>query len=101
MRKKISFVILSNSGAPAKQISASRTAIRLFCVAILVCLCGAGYVLWDYVKLRQAATRLRLSENTISSQLDEIETQRKQIQGFSGKIDALKEQGVYEEPADS
>jgi murein DD-endopeptidase MepM/ murein hydrolase activator NlpD len=94
MRKKLSFVILSNTGAPAKQVCISKASIRLFCLAVFVCLALVGYVVYDYYNLKHTTERLQLSEVTISAQMNEIQTQRKQIQEFSNEINNLKEKIV-------
>jgi murein DD-endopeptidase MepM/ murein hydrolase activator NlpD len=94
MRKKLSFVILSNTGAPAKQVCVSKASIWLFSLAVVVCLSLVGYVVYDYYNLKHTTERLQLSEATISAQMNEIVTQRKQIQEFSNEINLLKERLV-------
>ena len=94
MRKKISFVILSNTGAPARQICASKASIRLICMFAVVCLTLVGYVVYDYYNLRHTTERLQQRERTLTAQLGEIQTQRKQIQEFSNDINLLKEKLV-------
>jgi murein DD-endopeptidase MepM/ murein hydrolase activator NlpD len=91
MRKKISFVILSNSGAPSKQICASKASIRFFGVFLIACFFLLGYVVYDYYQLKHTTSRLQLREVTISNQLNVIQSQRKQIQDFANEITALKE----------
>ena len=91
MRKKLSFVILSNTGAPAKQICASKASIRIFGVILLACLFLFGYGIYDYYNLKRATAELQLREATLSSQLNEIKNQRKQIQEFANEISALKD----------
>ena len=90
MRKKISFVILSSSGAPAKQICTSKASIRLLGLAILAVFTVFGYVVYDYYKLRETTSHLQNREFYISSQLEEIHHQRKQIQEFANNINSLK-----------
>lgn len=94
MRKKLSFVILSNTGAPAKQVCLSKASIRFFCLVVVVCLALVGYVVYDYYNLKHTTARLQLSEVTISAQMNEIQTQRRQIQEFSNEINTLKEKIV-------
>jgi murein DD-endopeptidase MepM/ murein hydrolase activator NlpD len=91
MRKKISFVILGSSGAPAKQISASKTSIRVFGLALVLLLAGFGYIIYDYFGLKQTTAHLQNREAYISSQLEEIHSQRMQIQDFANEINTLKE----------
>jgi murein DD-endopeptidase MepM/ murein hydrolase activator NlpD len=90
MRKKISFVILGSSGAPAKQISASKTSIRLFGLALVALIAGVGYMVYDYHNLRRATSQLQNREVYITSQLEEIHNQRRQIQEFANEINSLK-----------
>ena len=94
MRKKVSFVILSNTGAPAKQICASKAAIRLLGLLIITGLLLCGYLVYDYWNLKRTTAHLQTREMTISSQLDEIQSQRKQIQEFANDISTLKEKLV-------
>jgi murein DD-endopeptidase MepM/ murein hydrolase activator NlpD len=94
MRNKLSFVILSNTGAPAKQVCLSKSSIWLFCLAVVVCLSVVGYVVYDYYNLKQTTEQLQLSEATITAQMNEIQAQRKQIQQFSNEINTLKEKIV-------
>jgi murein DD-endopeptidase MepM/ murein hydrolase activator NlpD len=94
MRKKISFVILSNTGAPAKQICASKASIRLISLFVVVCFALFGYVVYDYYNLKHTTERLQLREANLTAQLGEIQTQRKQIQEFTNEINTLKEKLV-------
>ncbi len=91
MRKKISFVILGSSGAPAKQICASKTSLRLFGLALVLLFAGFGYIIYDYYNLRETTSHLQNREIYISSQLEEIQNQRMQIQEFANDINLLKE----------
>jgi len=90
MRKKISFVILGSSGAPAKQICTSKSALLVFGIVLIGLSMAVGYVIYDYHNLRGSASQLQNRELHISSQLEEIHHQRKQIQEFSREINALK-----------
>ena len=82
MRKNISFVILGSSGAPAKQVCASKTSIYLFVVVLMAFFAGVGYIVYDYYNLRNTTSHLQNREVYLSSQLGEVQTQRKQIQEF-------------------
>jgi murein DD-endopeptidase MepM/ murein hydrolase activator NlpD len=90
MRKKISFVVLSNSGAPAKHICASKTAIRLVGVFLSACLIFLGFIVYDYIQLRRTTEHLQAREVHLTNELGEIQTQRKQIQEFANEINTLK-----------
>ena len=91
MRKKISFVVLSNSGAPAKQICASKAAIRLLGVFLSACLAFFGYIVYDYIHLKRTTAQLQVREVHLTNELSEIQAQRKQIQEFANEINALKD----------
>ena len=90
MRKKISFVILGSSGAPAKQLCTSKSSITLLGIALMCVFAVVSYIVYDYYNLRGAASQLQNRELHISSQLEEIHHQRKQIQEFASEINALK-----------
>ena len=90
MRKKISFVVLSNSGAPAKQICTSKTSIRLAGVFLFACLIFFGYVIYDYMQLKKTTLHLKNRESHLTGELAEIQNQRKQIQEFASEINSLK-----------
>jgi len=90
MRKKISFVVLSNSGAPAKQMSASKAAIRVVAFLVLACLISFGYVVYDYLKLKQTMAHLQTRASHLNNKLSEVQSQRKQIQQFASEINSLK-----------
>ena len=90
MKKKISFVILGSSGAPAKQICTSKSSIFLCGIVLMSLFAVVGYIIYDYYNLKGAASQLQNRERHISSQMDEIRHQRKQIQEFAGEINALK-----------
>ncbi|MCP4622678.1 MAG: peptidoglycan DD-metalloendopeptidase family protein [bacterium] len=90
MRKNISFVILGSSGAPAKQVCTSKTSIYLFVAVLMTLFAGVGYIVYDYYNLRGTTSHLQNREVYLSSQLGEVQTQRKQIQEFANEINTLK-----------
>ena len=87
MRKKISLVILSNSGASVKQLTISKAFLKGFAI---FCLVAFGVLSYDYYTLK--ATSFLSSNNAIqlSSQQEEIVRQRQQIQDFASEISELK-----------
>ncbi|UCH23059.1 MAG: M23 family metallopeptidase [Deltaproteobacteria bacterium] len=87
MRKKISFVVLSNSGSSIKQLTISATFLRLFIFAFLISLGIFGF---DYYNLKTAGIDTVERDIRIANQLDEITHQRKQIQDFAEEISDLK-----------
>lgn len=90
MRRKISFCLISNSGAPVRQLSVSKTMMRFIgyvCIGIMGLLV---FFVYDYYKLRHRSFSNQTLRNTISHQQDEIGTQRQQIQKFADAINQLK-----------
>ncbi len=92
MRKKVSFVILSNTGSPVKQFTTSKTTIRLVLTFVFLCAAFVGFVGYDYVDLKQNAVGLQKREDRLCGQMTIIEDQRRQIQEFADEITALKSQ---------
>ena len=70
MKKKISFVILSSSGAPAKQICTSKSSIFLFGVVLMSLFAAIGYIVYDYYNLKGTASQLQNRDRHISNQMD-------------------------------
>ena len=87
MRDKISVFVLSTSGSPIKQITASKTFLRLFGCILAVCVALFGYVLFDYTTLK-----IQNIEEKYAQQKIEIKNQRIQIQDFAEEITSLKTQ---------
>ena len=96
MRKKISFVILTNSGSPAKQFCTSRATLRWIVGLAILALGFGGYVGYDYYRLKNSSQLLKQRDDELSSvlasQRDEIQLQRKQISEFASDINKLKDQ---------
>ena len=90
MRRKITICLISNSGAPVRQFSVSKTMMRIIGFACIAIVASFAFFAYDYYKLRlRSFTNLTL-DNTVSQQHDEIGTQRKQIQNFADVINHLK-----------
>ena len=87
MRKKISLVVLTNSGSSARHLTIPAAVLRFF---VIGCLVAVGFLAYDYYHLKSAANLLQNKETMISSQMDEIVRQRKQIQEFAEEIDSMK-----------
>jgi murein DD-endopeptidase MepM/ murein hydrolase activator NlpD len=95
MRKKISFVVLTNSGSPAKQFCTSRAALRWAAGAAVLMLCLGSYVAFDYVQLKRRSLQLQQRESELAElaagQRSEIDLQRQQIGDFAREVNDLKE----------
>ncbi len=94
MAKKISFIILSNSGTTVKQVAVS---VVLLTIVLLLSAGGAAFIgiaLYDYQSLRQTLAGSQQMAGTIEAQQEEIGQQRMQIQAFAHEINALKDQLV-------
>jgi murein DD-endopeptidase MepM/ murein hydrolase activator NlpD len=95
MHQKISFVVLTHSGSPAKQFCTSRAFLRGALAALLLVAAGAAVAGYDYYQLKRAAVQLKQREDEIArllaSQRDETDLQQKQIGEFAREINALKD----------
>lgn len=91
MAKKISFIVLSNSGTTVKQVAIP---VALLVALLLVSSLGAAFIgisLHDYQVLRNSLASQRQMAQTVGEQQDEIGQQRLQIQAFAHEINSLKE----------
>ncbi len=91
MAKKISLIVLSNSGTTVKQVSVPVVVLMalLFVSALGATLIGNS--LKNYFTLRQSLVGNQQMARTIEVQREEIGQQRLQIQAFAHEINALKE----------
>ena len=96
MRDKISFLILNHQGSASRQYVTSKKTIKIVSLAFIgilfVALVSAGYITYDYWKLRKHIAEMKVMEDCIISQQEEIIDQRKEIQAFSEKISTLKDE---------
>jgi murein DD-endopeptidase MepM/ murein hydrolase activator NlpD len=95
MHKKISFVVLTNSGSSARQFCASRTVLRWAAGLAVLFLAVSGYVAFDYFKLKRSSFLLMQRQSELvamaDSQRNEIDLQRRQIGDFAKEINDLKD----------
>jgi len=91
MAKKVSFIVLSNSGTTVKQIAVPVFLIVVLAIAAILGTGFIGFTLHDYQTLRKSMASNRLMARTIDEQQEEIGQQRLQIQAFAHEINALKD----------
>jgi lipopolysaccharide export LptBFGC system permease protein LptF len=90
-RSKLTLLILSDVGAPVKQMTAPALIFAALLIFFTLSFITFGYVFPDYIhlKLKKDVNRQNL-ENVVSKQKESIENQQKQIEIFAEKINALK-----------
>jgi murein DD-endopeptidase MepM/ murein hydrolase activator NlpD len=91
MTKKISLIILSNSGTTVKQLCVPVALMVAVGLAISIGAVLIGISLYDYQTLRQSVVANHHVTQAIEEQREEIGQQRMQIQAFAHEINALKE----------
>ncbi len=102
MRRRISLVVLTNSGAPARQFCVSRRLLGSMLTAAAVFFCLAVWGAWDYASLKRGAVFAGARERELQERLSvrerEIELQRSLIGDFAGEINRLKDRllGLHE-----
>jgi murein DD-endopeptidase MepM/ murein hydrolase activator NlpD len=90
MNKTFTFYLMSNTGAPVRQLTVSRKFFwfALFMVTLALALASTG--LYDYLQVRKAfSSNIALTAQN-SSQNRTIADQRSQLQRFAKEIDTLK-----------
>jgi murein DD-endopeptidase MepM/ murein hydrolase activator NlpD len=90
MSHKITFFVLSTSGAPVRQVSISRALIAFFVLVALGLAGGVGYYGYDYHQLRQRAFRNAELRERADAHREIVLIQRRQIRAFAEEINALK-----------
>jgi murein DD-endopeptidase MepM/ murein hydrolase activator NlpD len=95
MRKRISIVVLTNSGSPARQFCVSRAALCWIAGVLAVFLGLGSHLATDYLRLKSGVLSIEQRDQELSgilaSQGEEIQAQRRQISDFSKDINILKD----------
>ena len=92
--KKVSLLILSNTGTRTRQMSLPSFLFRCLIMIGVACLLGIGYFIYDYQQVKFAYSASKALEQTIGEQQDLIAGQQAQIQNFASEINKLKAQLV-------
>ncbi len=90
MNRKITLILLNNSGSPIKQATLSKTLILVTVLFIITGIGALSFTAYKYQNLRQALTNARMLEKRLKVQQKEISNQRNQIQSFAKQINTLK-----------
>jgi murein DD-endopeptidase MepM/ murein hydrolase activator NlpD len=90
MGQKFTFFVLSTSGSPCRRLTISRGFMAFLVFFLVVGVAGLGWVVRDYLQLRQAVLDNDLLERELTARMEEVRTQRKQIHNFADRINDLK-----------
>jgi murein DD-endopeptidase MepM/ murein hydrolase activator NlpD len=90
MRERLSFFILSHTGAPVRQVSAPKWALQAGALLALVMALLGAVGLYDYLRLKAVTPRARELNRTIARQSEEIADQQHHIQRFGEELNTLK-----------
>lgn len=90
MQKKISFIVLSNTGKRIKRIKISAVFLVLLAILATSSATLMGFLLYDYHGLRKSIAAIGQMALKVVDQRDEIIQQRLQIQAFANQINDLK-----------
>ena len=94
MAKKISLIILSNSGTTVKQLAIPVVLLTALALVTALGVAFVGIAFHDYQSLRNSLGTSNHIAQTIEEQREEIGQHRLQIQAFAHEINALKEKLV-------
>ena len=89
MKKKISLLVLSNTGS-IKQVALSKTVIQFIGLCFVACLIFFAFGITDYYNLKKKLVNNHESKEKIVDQFDEIISHRMHIQKFADEVNALK-----------
>jgi len=92
MRKRIKIWFHSGATSDIREFSINKTLLSFMLLIIISAMGGAGYIGYDYLHLKKISFNNGILNQTITQQIDEIKSQRSQIQSFAGEIETLKKQ---------
>jgi len=90
MRNRITFILLSGNGSRIRQFSSSKLALAAGAVLSIVVLTGIGWLVQDYMSLKNTAAQVAVLNDKITSRDAEIVHQKRQIDYFANEINQLK-----------
>ncbi len=90
MRNKITFILLSSNGSRIRQFSSSKWALALSLVLVILTVSGVGWMVKDYLRLKQTVALTAELQSGIASRDAEIVHHQKQIESFANEINSLK-----------
>lgn len=94
MKKTFTFFLLSNTEAPARQLTVSRKSFWTASLLSMLVLSIAGAGLYDYIQIRKSVRDTMALKAQSTAQVRTIADQRIQLQDFAREIDTLKSQLV-------
>ncbi|BBO66188.1 peptidase M24 [Desulfosarcina alkanivorans] len=94
MAKKLSFIILSNSGTTVKRLAIPVSLLAALALVVVSGAAAVGISLYKYRILQQSLAANQRMGRTIDDQQEVIGQQRLQLQSFAREINGLKEQLV-------
>ncbi len=90
MGKNITFLILSTSGSPSRQLTFSRGFLGFLILLLLVGSAGVGWMATDYLRFREAGFNNVQLEKELALRMEELQIQRRQVHNFAQNINELK-----------
>ncbi len=90
MKNKITFFILSKSGARMRQLSFSRYTLLFAALCLLAGSVFSGLAINDYYRLKKNAKDTCELESEVAVKIQELAEKQKQIQAFAQEINTLK-----------
>ena len=88
--KKVTFLILTDTGSLLKRTTVSRDFITCLTISIAISLILFNFIIYDYHCLKKKILITKELENNVSNQRKEIVNQRKQLKTFAADINSLK-----------
>jgi murein DD-endopeptidase MepM/ murein hydrolase activator NlpD len=90
MGRKLTFFMLSTTGAPTRRLTLSRGFLAFLLFVFVAGTGTMGWVVYDYIQLRQTVFDNGRLERELSTRMEEVHTQRRQIHNFAARINDLK-----------
>lgn len=94
MSKKISILVISNTGAKVRQITTSKRTVGILSLALCLCIALLGIIAFDYVNTKQTSWQSYSLRKQLQQKTDEVLEHQKQIELFASQINALKAEMV-------
>ena len=94
MSKKISILLISNTGAKVRQITTSKGTLGVLAFTLCLAVAFMGIVALDYVNTKKVSWQARALKRQLQQKTDEVLEHQKQIELFADQINTLKAEMV-------
>ncbi len=91
MKNKLSIIILDSKGSPVRQLTASRLAVSVSLILLVIFIVGSMALIWDYNEKRQKLSQRGVLQKALAEKQAVIRQQKRHIESFVTQLANLSQ----------